>query len=75
MTSNDCGTMAQSIMLTLTITCTPIQQQALDKLRREARDRQLRSLEQYYQKLCSEDDAKFHRSSVERLLKHFGLNS
>jgi hypothetical protein len=51
------------------------QKQALDKLRREARDRQLRSLEQYYQKLCSEDDAKFHRSSVERLLKHFGLNS
>lgn len=43
--------------------------QALEKLRREAREQQSASLEQYYQNLRSRDDARFHRSSLETLLK------
>mmetsp|Transcript_15459 Transcript_15459/g.27396 ORF Transcript_15459/g.27396 Transcript_15459/m.27396 type:complete len:637 (-) Transcript_15459:1589-3499(-) len=49
------------------------QKQALDKLRREARDRQMHSLQQYYQKLRSQEDARFHQSSIHGLVKCFGV--
>lgn len=51
------------------------QKQALEKLKREAREQQLCSLERYYQKLRSREDAKFHRSSMDTMLKAFACSA